>query len=124
MAEERASTFAFPDLSSLQVREVVTSGDRKVRLFWDRLVAFYAYVRDQVGASDYPHPSGVRVHPDDDERLRAWCSEPLKSRSKRSRDLKTGMAWFDKGPAIDEEVDLGEITVLLDRAYPEGMPRV
>jgi hypothetical protein len=83
------------------------------------VIAFYSYVCRSIGGAEFPHPSGVRVHIDDDEALRAWCAEPFRTKSRRQLDLMTGMAWLDKGPSIDDDAIRGRITVVMDRAYPE-----
>jgi hypothetical protein len=117
---EPQATLPFPDLEALDVQRVSQSRRPKEARFWDRVIAFYAHVRDAVGADDYPRPSGVRVHPEDDERLRLWCAEPLRLRSRKSKLADTAWAWLDKGPSLDESVQPGTIVVLRERAYEDG----
>lgn len=117
-----------PDFDQLDVQPIVkprryTRGsERKRAEFWNRLIAFYAYVRDQVGASDFPHPSGVRVSDATDRQLMDWCIAAVFKRiseDRRNRDF--GFAWMDKGPSPRENVPDGEIHIDIAVAYPNGL---
>jgi hypothetical protein len=119
----------FPDLDSLVVEEVLKARTgmmitaRRTLPFWNRLIAFYAHVRDAVGARDFPHPSGVGVADVADRALLEWCIRGVRGRmSQRERNSLFGMAWMDKGPSpCGEEVPADRIHLDIARAYPNGL---
>jgi hypothetical protein len=118
----------FPDLDALQVEDVVRPRrhgplyGRRHAAFMNRLIAFYVYVRDAAGAADFPHPSGVRVSEEQDRALMDWCiAAAYKKLNQRQRDREFGMSWLDKGPSTLGDVPVGEIHLIIDRAWPDGL---